>query len=115
MVYARSGSPQKARPYFSAALALGRRMGSTSGYTALVGVEGEIRIAEGDVAGGLAHIGLAQGHPATTADTRLDINDGLSLWQRRLGLANGVLEAGLQAGHALDLDAVLQEIAARTG
>jgi class 3 adenylate cyclase/tetratricopeptide (TPR) repeat protein len=115
MVYARSGSPQKARPFVASGLALGRRIGSTAGYTAIAGVEGEIRIAEGDVAGGLARIGLAQSHPATTADTRLDINDGLALWQRRLGYDNGEVEAGLRAGHALELDAVLQEIGARTG
>jgi hypothetical protein len=113
MVHARSGSPQKARPYMTSALALARRMGAAALLTAIVGVEGELRLAEGDVHGGLAYIGLAQRHPATTSDTRLDIADGLALWQRRLGLANGELEAGLQAGSSLDLDAILQEIGAR--
>ncbi|MEW5871582.1 MAG: protein kinase [Chloroflexota bacterium] len=107
------GEPEKARSLASEALRLACSIDSETWQAAGVVCLGAIRLAEGDLGGGLALLGLARSHPAAGGDELKDIQyvlDGL-LGEK---LKNGVLsqteiEAGMAVGEGMDLPAVVEQ------
>jgi len=100
------GDRQSARDGATEALALARKVGAEPYVAWAVSLFGQILIAEGRPARGLALYGLVRVHPALTADVRLEIDEALAA----LALPREELEAELAAGTGLDLTTVVGEI-----
>lgn len=107
------GEPEKARLLAGEALRLACRIDSETWQAAGVVCLGAIRLAEGDLGGGLALLGLARNHPAAGGDELKDIRyvlDGLLGEKLAEGALSQVeIEAGMAAGKEMDLPAVVEQ------
>ncbi len=76
----------------------------------VLNIEGERRLALGDITRGLALLGLAWHHPVLASDGRTDIQGTLDFWIPKLGISQQDVEAKMEAGRSLDLEVVFREI-----
>ena len=111
----RTGEGSRARPLIGEVLQAARASGSFPAELSGVGAEGERLLALGETDRGLALLGLARHHPASSADIRTDIQMGLDFWAPRLGLSGTEIEAGMAAGKGLDLDQVIDQFLGSKG
>ncbi|WP_374688785.1 AAA family ATPase, partial [Promineifilum sp.] len=106
LVTLRLGDPRAARDGAGEMLGLAHKMGTERRLVSGVFLFGQILLAEGDLARGLALCGLARAHPALESWDLADNDQELA----KLGLPPDELETGLAAGAALDFETVVQEI-----
>ena len=112
IAYVRCGELSLVMPAAVEALRSARAMHSDTGLLrGLLGVA-EMRLESGDTAGGMALAGLARNHPAAAADHVWGVDLSLKYWRERLNLTPEQILPLLEAGKALDLNQVVDEILA---
>jgi hypothetical protein len=111
--YLRSGDPDRTPPLIADALRIALNIESLPAQLSAVGTEGERLLATGDRKTGLAFLGLAFHHPASSSDIQGDVQMGLDYWGPKLGMTDGEVKAGMQAGKDLDLAQTAARILAR--
>ena len=106
--YIRLGDWVTARPHLHEGLTLARRIGTTPEVLGAVGVAGWLLSAQGNVERGLALLGLTLHHPASHSENKSDVHSALV--QLGLDPADPGVVSDLEAGKALDLEAVAAEL-----
>jgi len=97
-----------AAQHFRRGLEIAQKIGVMTFTLGVICGFGVIAVRQGRVDDGLALIGLALGHPSADENLRIDSAPFIAEIEAQLG--KETVEAGMEKGKALDLDAVVKEI-----
>ena len=109
VAYVRVGALEKVCPMVRESIRAGRQMHSLSGQLRGILGKAELLLAQGDLPGGFALMGLARSHPAAAADHVWGADRGLTYWRERLRMTEDQTAPMLATGKNLDLENVIQE------
>lgn len=110
--YARTGELARVRGMVLDALRTAQRAYSQSGLLDGVSAYGELRLAQGDVAGGMAMLGIVRAHPEATASQLQAVAQAEQYWTARHGLSDTDVTLLMGAGELPVLEDVVSEILA---
>jgi serine/threonine protein kinase/predicted ATPase len=110
LVALKQGNIAEANYYAQAALQVTQNIGALPGVLTVLTLFAELRVQAGEINSALELLGLAFHHPAIDTNTQEGINRIL----RQLNLDPQVVEAGLAVGQALDFEATVAELLAKT-
>jgi serine/threonine protein kinase/tetratricopeptide (TPR) repeat protein len=106
-IYVLLNDISSALPYLAQTIQLARRLGHPRHVINAVELLGSVKYKQGDVETALKYNGVAWFHPTLSSEGRAQMERRLAEWRAELGLSEAAMNAKLEAGRNLDVDAVL--------
>ncbi len=107
--------PDKAVPLLHEALSAAQGLAVPALLVSVTSIIAALKLVQGKLAEGLALFEFVQSHPAATSEEHMVADHWLQYAREKFNMSDAEIEAGLEAGKALDLDTVvahlLQELA----